>query len=149
MKPLSEQLAELSVQAKNIEDRARRAQSEAKERLGEKRSQLQQETSAALDKVSQGLARVNADAQTRARQLKAKVESDVEQLKQRAAETGQKFEAWQAGNYADDKEADAAASVDYAIAAVKIAGLAVIDAIDARLQAGAKEQIRPAQPTPA
>ena len=148
MKPLSQQLAELSVVAKNAEDRAARAQSEAKEHVEQAREQLQQETRAALDKVGQGLSRISAEAQGRVFQLKTKVDSDFAQLKQRAVETRQKFETWQAKAYAEDLEAEAAASIDYAIASVRMADLAVLDAIDARQQAETKEeQMRAVQPT--
>jgi hypothetical protein len=150
MKPLSEKLAQLSVQAKHTEDRAKKAQTEAKDRLEQQREKVREETRAALDKVNNGLSRASADAQVHARQLKTKVDSDFERLKQHADERKQKFEAWQANNYANDKEADAEALVDYAIASVKMAELGVLDAIDARLRAESKaEQIQPAQPTPA
>lgn len=138
MKPLSQQLADLSVQAKNTEVRVSKAQSEAKEHLQQQRQRLRDETEEALEKINTGLTRASADAQVRARQLKSKVESDLEQIKQRAAESGHKFEAWQADNYATDKEADAAACIDYAIVSVKVAELAVIDAIGARLRANDK-----------
>ena len=150
MKALSEKLAELSVQAKNTEERAAKAKGQAKERFDERRQQLSDETKAALEKVNTSLASASADAQVRARQVKSKVESDLEQIKQHATQSGHKIEAWQANNFANDKEADAAACIDYAIASVKVAELAVIDAIDARLRAEDKaEQVQNPQPTPA
>lgn len=150
MKPLSEQLANLSVEAKHAEDRARKAQTEAKERLEQRREHVREETEAALDKVKSGLSRASADAQLRSRQLKSKVDSDFEHLKDRHEERKRKLEAWQANNYATDKEADAEALINYAIASVRMAELGVLDAIDARLRAEAKaEQVQPAQPTPA
>ncbi len=139
MEKLSEKLAELSVQAKNAEDHAEKARMEAREGFEQRREQLRNQAHQALDKADQGLSKVSAEAQSRANRLKAKVQSDVEQLKQHASESGHKFEAWQADNYADDKEKDAAACIEYAIAAVKIAELAVIDAIEARQRADAKQ----------
>jgi hypothetical protein len=121
-----------------------------KEEKRQKRDELRKETEAALDKVAQSLGRASAEVQSRARQLKEKVESDIRQLKQRAGEARQEFEALQAENYAEDKEADAEASVAYAVAAVKMAELAVLEAIDARLRADSREnEFRPAQPSPA
>jgi hypothetical protein len=144
MKPLSQQLSELSVQAKNAEDNVQKAQSEAKERIEQRREEVQHQTKAALDKVSQNLSDASADAQARATQMKAKVNSDFEQLKQRSSEGAQKFEAWQANNYADDKEADASSAINYAIAATKMAELATLDAISARVSAEVKaEQTAP------
>ncbi len=144
MKPLSQQLAQLSVEAKNAEEHAAKAQSDAKEHLERRRDQVQDETRAALDKVSQKLSQAGADTQARTQQMKTKVNSDLEQLKQRSSEQARKFEAWQANNFANDKEADASSAIDYAIAATKLAELATLDAISARAAAESKaEQISP------
>jgi hypothetical protein len=143
---LSQQLAELSAEAKKAEDRFSQAQSEAKEHLTQQREHVQRETETALQNVSEGLSRASADAQERASQIKSKVDSDFDQLKQRATESKQKFEAWQADNYANDKQADAEAAIGYAIASVKMAELATLDAVEARARAEIKaEEIQPAQ----
>ena len=144
MKPLSQQLAELSVQAKNAENSITKAQTEAKERLQQKREQARQQTEHALEVVNQQFQQLTGDARTRFEATKFKVNSDFEQLKQRARESKQKLEAWQAANYAEDKETDARIAIDYAIAATKFAELATLDAIDARAQAEIKaEQVQP------
>ena len=127
MKPLSEHLSQLSVQARKTEDRVNQAQSEAREQIQQRREQLQQDT------------QVKDEAQTSARSLKAKIDTDFESLREQAQQDRRDFKAWQADNYAGDKEADAAAAIDYAIAAVRMAELQTLDAIDARAQAIGKE----------
>ena len=144
MKPLSQKLAELSVQAKHTEDNVVKAQTQAREHIEQKRNQVRRETEQALGKVRQQFEEAKGETRTRFHALHAKVNSDVEQLKQQAQETKGKFEAWQAANYASDKEADALAAIDYAIAATKIAELQTLDAIAARAEAQSRnEQVQP------
>ena len=139
MKPLSEHLSQLSVQARKTEDRVNQAQSEAREQIQQRREQLQQDMQQALDQARQRIAQVKDEAQTSARSLKAKIDTDFESLREQAQQDRRDFKAWQADNYAGDKEADAAAAIDYAIAAVRMAELQTLDAIDARAQAIGKE----------
>lgn len=139
MKPLSEHLAQLSIQTKEIEDRVAKAQSEAGDQINQRREQFRQETEQALDRAKQKVSDIKDDAQTSARTLKAKIDADFQNLREQAQQDRRDFKAWQAGNYADDKEADAAAAIDYAIAAVKLAGLQTLDAISARAEAVGKE----------
>lgn len=145
MKPLSQKLTELSVQAKQTEDTVAKAQTQAREHIEQKREQVRRETEQALGRVKQQFEDAKGEARTRFDALHAKVNSDFEQVKQHAQETKSKFEAWQAENYASDKEADALAAIDYAIAATKIAELQTLDAIAARAEASSRaEQITPA-----
>lgn len=91
---------------------------------------------------------MKGDARTRFDSLQAKVDADVDNVKQHASQTRQKFESWQANNYADDKEADALAAIDYAMAATKLAELQTLDAIAARAEADVgSPRIEQPQPT--
>jgi DNA repair exonuclease SbcCD ATPase subunit len=142
MEPLSQQLADLSAQAKKAEDRVAKAQSEVKERIEQQREQVREETTAALKKVSDNVAQASEATQGYFEQLKAKVDSDLQQLREKKAE----FHAWQAGNYADAKATDAAVAIGYAIAATKLAELATLEAIEARARAEIKAELaQPAQ----
>lgn len=146
MKPLSQKFAELSVQAKQTEDSVAKAQTQAREYIEQKRDEVRREAEQALGNVRQQFENAKGDGRTQFDVLHAKVNADFEQLKQQAHETKSKFEAWQAENYASDKEADALAAIDYAIAATKIAELQTLDAIAARAKAVShNEQL---QPTP-
>jgi len=138
MKPLSQKLAELSVQAKTTEDNVSKAQTEARERIEQKLEQVRNETEQALGKVKQRFEQAKGETRNRFETLHAKVNADFEQMKKDANETKGKFEAWQAENYASDKEADAIAAIDYAVAATKMAELQTLDAIAARAQSETK-----------
>lgn len=135
MKPLSQKLAELSVQAKTAEENVAKAQTEARERIEQKREQVRQQTEQALGKVRQRFEESKGETRIRLEALHAKVNADFEQIKKDASEKKSRFEAWQAENYAGDKEADALAAIDYALAATKIAELQTLDAISARANA--------------
>ena len=147
MKPLSQKLAELSVQAKTTEDRVAKAQTEAHDRIEQRREQVRRETEQALGKVKQRFEEAKGETRTRFETLHAKVNADFEQMKKDAGEKKSKFEAWQAENYASDKEADALAAIDYAVAATKIAELQTLDAISARAEAQSRAEQTEATPT--
>lgn len=144
MKPLSQKLAELSVQAKSAEERVAQFQTETRERIEQQREHVREEAEQALGKVKQRFDEAKGEARGRLESLQAKANADFEQIRRKASETKGKFEAWQAENYALDAEIDALAAIDYAVAATKLAELQTLDAIVARAQADNKaEQVQP------
>lgn len=147
MKPLSQKFAELSVQAKTTEDRVAKAQTEAREHVEQRREQVRHEAEQALGKVKQRFNEAKGETRSRLETLHAKVNADFEQMKKDAGEKKRKFEVWQAENYASDKEADAIAAIDYAVAATKMAELQTLDAIAAREEAGGRAEQIHIEPT--
>ena len=148
MKPLSQKFAELSVEAKKTEERVNQAQSEAKEKLDQRREEARAKAEQALGTVKDRVNEAKGDARERYNSLQAKVDADFDNMKKNASERREKFESWQANNYADDKEADAAAAIDYAIAATRLAESQTLDAISARAEAVVRStQIELEQPT--
>jgi hypothetical protein len=146
MQSLSQDLARLSAQAKQAEDRVAKAKSETKERLEAQRDEAHRDAEAALDQVKQDISRASEGTKTSAQQLRAKVDSDMQRMKDDASARKGKFEAWQANNYANDKVADAQAAISYAIVAVKMAEVATLDAIEAGGRAEIKsDQVQPVQ----
>jgi len=146
MKPLSQQLSELSVQAKKTEDHVAKAQSETKERVKQHLEEAHRDAQAALDDVKDRLQRTSEGTKTHFDQLKVKVDADMERMREDASARKTKFEAWQANNYANDKQADAEAAIYYAVAAVKMAETATLDAIEARGRAEIKaDHVEPVQ----
>ena len=109
----------------------------------EARAQAEQ----ALAKVSQRVDEAKGEARTRFNALQAKVDSDFDNMKQRATEKREKFESWQPNNYANDKEADALAAIDCAIASTRLADLQTLDAISARAEADTRAEQVQDQPT--
>ena len=147
MKPLSQHLTELSIQVRKAEERVAKAQSDVKERLEEKREQVHRETEQALESVRQRVSQSREETRTRFDAMHAKLNSDFDRLRQHVTEKKQRFQSWQANNNADDKELDALAAIDYAIAATKIAELQTIEAIAARMDALDKDNnIQVSQP---
>lgn len=146
MQPLSQQLSELSAQAKVAEDRVAKAQSETKERLNEQREKAHREAQAALDSVRDKVERASEGTKNHFAEIKSKVDADLQRIRENAAATQRKIESWQASNYASDKAADAQAAIGYAVAAIRLAEVATLDALDARAKAEIKvEQAQPIQ----
>lgn len=140
MKPLSQKLAELSVQTKTTEERVAKVQNEGREYFDRRREQVRQEVEQALGEVQQRFQQAQGETRTRLEALHAKVNCDFEQMKKDVGEKKRKFEAWQAENYASDKETAALAAIDYALAAAKIAELQTLDAIAARAETDSRSE---------
>ena len=146
MEPLSQHLSELSAQAKKAEDRVAEVESQTKERFEQQRDEAHREAEAALARVGADVERASEGTKSAFAQLKSKVDGDVERMREDASARKATFEAWQAKNYASDKTADAQAAIGYAIAAVKLAEVATLDAIEARGRAEIKaDQAQPIQ----
>jgi hypothetical protein len=67
--------------------------------------------------------------------VKAKIAADMTALKAKAADVKRKIDVKTAQDYADEMEWEAGFAIDYAIASVEQAKLAVLDALDSRVQA--------------
>jgi hypothetical protein len=134
-KPLSEQLADLSVRAKGAEDAVSSAQKEAHDKIAARRAQARAAATTAVEKVDQGIKSAGDSAARDWNTVKAKVAADVHTLKANVAEIKQDRDVRRAENRADQLEWDAAFAIDYAVASVEQAKLAVLDAVDGRLAA--------------
>ena len=137
VKPLSEQLADLSARAKSAEDAAAAAKTETHDKIVAQREQVRSAATAATEKVNQLINSVKDASDRRWASLKAKVAADADYLKAKVEEEKQKIEAKRAENYAEVMEGRATGAIDYAISAVEQAKLAVLDAILARVDAEA------------
>ena len=140
-KRLSEQLAELSVRAKNAEDAVAAAQKEAHDKVVARREQAHAAATAATEKVSQELKSVKDTATRNWNALQAKIAADIETLKTGIAERKREREAARAENNAERLEWEAGFAIDYAVASIEQAKLAVLDAIAGRVEA---EEVRKA-----
>jgi DNA polymerase II small subunit/DNA polymerase delta subunit B len=135
VKPLSEQLSDLSVRAKNAEDAVAAAQKEAHEKVVARREQSRAAVSAAIDKVDKDIKSAGDTTAGHWEAFKAKINSDMEGLKQKIAEKRHERDVRHAQGHADRLEMEAACSVDYAIASIEQAKLAVLDAMVGRVEA--------------
>jgi hypothetical protein len=134
-KPLSEQLAELSVRAKHAEDAATAAKKEAYEKVEVRREQAHAAAMAATEKLNKEVKSVKDNASRDWNALEAKIASDIETLKAHIAKRKREREAGRAENKAENLEWEAGFAVDYAAASIEQAELAVLDAIAGRVEA--------------
>jgi hypothetical protein len=140
VKPISEQLADLSVRAKGTEDAFTAAQKEAKEKVAARKQQARAAATTAVEKVNQEIKSVGNTTTRDWNTVKAKLAADMNSLKGGVAREKHKLDVNHAENYADQMEWEAGFAIDYAIASVEQAKLAVLDAIDSRSAAEQAKQ---------
>jgi len=139
-KPLSEHLADLSVRAKHAEDAFSAAQNEAHEKIEARKQKARADATTAVEKVNQKIKSANADTVRDWNALKVKVAADVAGLKANVAAAKHNHDVKRTERRADRLEWEAGFAIDYAIASVEQANLAVLDAIDGRVQAELAKQ---------
>jgi len=136
-KPLSDQLADLSTHAKNAEVAAAAARKEAQDKITVRINEAHASATAAVDKAKQSLKTVEATGARKWDAAKAKVAADVDDLKAHVATKKRALDAKVAEDEAENAETDASFAIDYAVATVEQAKLAVLNAISVRLDAEA------------
>jgi hypothetical protein len=139
-KRLSEQLADLSVRAKSAEQALDSAEKEAHDKVVARKEQAHAAATKAVEKVNQDIKSANDTATRNWGAVKAKIADDVNHLKANVAHAKHERDVKRAENKADRLEWEAGFAVDYAIAAVEQARLAVLDAVDSRLAAEEAKQ---------
>ena len=137
VKPLSEQLSDLSDRAKKAEDAIASANKETYDKIVARRDQSRAAVEAAMDKVDQDIKATGNTVAANWNALKAKLAADKDAFKAVIAERQHVLGVRRAENYAETLENEAACSVDYAIAAIEQAKLAVLDAVAGRVEAEA------------
>ena len=133
-KRLSEQLADLSVRAKNAEDAVAAAQKEAHDKVEARKEQARAAAAKATEKVNQEIKSAGDTAARNWSAVRAKVAADVDALKARVAKAKHEVDVRHAESHAERLEWEAGVAIDYAIASVEQANLAVLDAISSRTE---------------
>jgi hypothetical protein len=131
-KRVSEQLADLSVRAKSVEDAFAAAQKEARENLEARKEQARTAAKNAMEKVDHEIQTAAASAARDLTAVKAKVAADMNALKANVKRAKHKLDVKLAEKRAEDLEWEASFAIDYAIASIEQAKFAVLDAIEAR-----------------
>jgi len=134
-KQLSEQLADLSVHAKRAEDTLAAAQKETHEKIMSRWEQARADATAATEMVNRQIQSVGDSVAKDWNARKAKIAADMDALKAKVVRKTRELDARLAAKEADRLESDASLAIDYAIAAVDQARLAVLDAVDGRIHA--------------
>ena len=142
-KSLSEQLSDLSVHAKNVEDAFAAAQKEGHDKVVARTEAAHAAATAAVENAKRSIKSAGDLGAKKWEAAKAKVAADVDNLKARVASKQRSIDATIAENVAEDAEDNAHWAIDYAIASVEQAKLAVFDAISARLDANEAARVAP------
>jgi hypothetical protein len=140
VKPLSEQLADLSVRAKHAEDAFSAAQKEALDKIEARKLKARAAATTAVEKVNQEIKSAGDSAARDWNTVKAKVAADINALKANVAEAEHDHDVKRTEKRAERLEWEAGFAIDYAIASVEQANLAVLDAIGGRAQAELAKQ---------
>ena len=147
MAKLSEQLADLSVRAKHAEDAVSAAQKEAHDKVLARREQARAAATAAAEKVNRDIKSagdsVKSAGDAAAKKWTAfqtKVSNDLQSIKEGIAQKKHDLDLRHAEKHADHLEWEAGLAVDYAIAAVEQAELAVLDAVAGRMEVAKTRQ---------
>jgi hypothetical protein len=135
VKPLSEQLADLSVYAKKAEDDVAAAKKETHDKIIARREELRTAATQSVEKLKQDMSSAKGTVSSSLNALKAKVSADADTLKGKVAQWKKEVDAKRAENRADELEWEASVAIDYAISSVEQAKLAAIDAVIGRLDA--------------
>ena len=139
VKPLSQQLADLSVSAKNAEDAVAAAQKEAHDKVVARRQQAHDAATAAIQKVDRDIKSANDSLVANWNALKTKVSADMDAWNAKIAQLKHDRGVKRADNHAERLEWEASFAVDYAVAAIEEAKSAVLDAIVGRMEAEDQE----------
>ena len=142
LRRLSDQLSDLSVRAKNVENAAMAAQKEGHDKVVARTAEARASATAAVDKVKQSVKAANDAGSAKWGAMEAKLGADLDALKMRVAEKKRAVDAKIAEREAEYAENDASFAIDYAIASIEQAKLAVFDAISARIDVEAAKTPR-------
>ena len=97
-------------------------------------AQAQDFAEQAVQKVNQNLQSASDKASIRWNGLKAKIAADMNDLKSKVAQRKHDLSVKRAANYSQLLDEDASFAIDYAIASIEQARVAVLDAIAGRLE---------------
>ena len=134
-KPLSQQLADLSVRAKNAEDAVAAASKEAHGKIEARKEEARAAAAKATEKVKQEIESVRDTAAKNWTAVRAKIAGDIDTLKAGVARAKHDVDVRHAESHAERLEWEARVAIDYAIASVEQAKLAVLDAVSSRAEA--------------
>ena len=134
-KRLSEQLSDLAARAKDAEDAWTAAQKETHDEIAARRGQAHASATEAIEKVNQQIKSIGDTATKNWNVVQAKISADIDALKANIAQRKRERDRRRAENRAEMLENEAGFAVDYAIASVEQAKLAVLDAVVSRMEA--------------
>ena len=135
MKPLDQQLADLSVRAKRAQEAIADARDETRERISARREEFRTAAVAAASKVDEDLRAAGVAIGNQWANVREKIVADIDHLRSNLAERQVERNVDRLADRADRKETDANVAIDFALASIENAKLAVLDAVIARRDA--------------
>ena len=140
VKELSAQLAEMSNQAKQVEDAFAAIAEETDAKAAERRDKTRAAASAAVDRLDQSATAVGDSVAGHWQALQSRVKSEITDIQTGMADRQHARDVDHAEQQAAAAEARAEWAVAFAAAAIQTAGLAVLDAAVAHREAQASQR---------
>jgi hypothetical protein len=134
-----EHLADLSASARRAEEVVLAARREPRERIIARREQARISAAAMADKVDRELSTASETITTQWHSLQAKLAADIDRLRNDHLERQRNRNVKRATDRAARLETDACVAIDYALATIEEAKLAVLDAVLAGIEAAEAE----------
>lgn len=134
MKPLDQQLADLSECAKEAQDAFSQARKETHDSVVARREQARVSAAAFADRVDKDIQSVGDAIAGQWRTLQAKISDDISRLKETYDQRQHDRSVDRVVHRADRLESEAGIAIDFALASVEDAKRAVLDAIAARIE---------------
>ena len=135
MKPLDQQLADMSVCAKQAEDAFAAARQETHDRVVARREQARASAHALADRVDKDLQGIGDAVAGQWNALQAKVSADINRLKTAYEQRQHDRSVERVVHHADRLESEAGIAIEFALASIEDAKRAVLDALAARIEA--------------
>jgi hypothetical protein len=135
MKPLDQQLADMSVCAKEVQDTFAAARKETHDRVVARREQARVSAAAFADRVDKDIQSVGDAVAGQWNELQAKVAADINRLKTAYEQRQHDRSVDRTVHRADRLETEAGVAIDFALASIEDAKRAVLDAVAARIEA--------------
>lgn len=137
MKPLDQQLADMSACAKEAQDAFAEARQETHDRVVARREQARASAARFADRVDKDIQDVGDWMSGQWNALQAKVSADISRLKENFEQRQHDRGVDRVVQHADRLESEAGVAIDFALASIEDAKRAVLDAVAARLEASA------------
>jgi hypothetical protein len=134
MQPLPSNFTELAELARHIEEDAEAVRTEAREKLDARREQIRTNLGERMDRLESNLEKAQNQTSADWTAFREKIKSDRERFRAKLGERREAYKAFFAESNAEDRELGAVIAVDYAIASIQQARLAVLDALSARAE---------------
>ena len=135
MKPLDQQLADMSVCAKEAQDAFATARKETHDKVVARREQARASAAALADRVDKEIHDVGDAVAGQWTALRAKVTADIDRLKTTYEQRQHDRSVDRVAQRADRLESEAGVAIDFALASIEDAKRAVLDAVAARIEA--------------